>query len=125
MKLALRAKEIRTVGRPFPKEGSWNQQLLQVHRDLIALRSAHKALRIGKYQTLAAEGNCYVFARMLETEMVVVAVNVGEAAVKVRLADIAVKNGKVLYGDGNVEWLGDRTAMLEIHARSGLILGSR
>ncbi|MEL6491722.1 MAG: glycoside hydrolase family 13 protein [Cyanobacteria bacterium J06621_3] len=108
----------------FPKEENWNRPILQVYQDLIALRSAHKALRIGKYQTLAAEGNCYVFARMLEAEMVVVAVNVGETAVQVRLADIAVKNGEVLYGDGTVEWLGDRTAMLEISARSGLVLGS-
>ncbi len=108
----------------FPKEEKWNQQIYKVHKDLIALRSSHEALRIGKYQTLAAEGNCYVFSRMLDKEMVVVAVNAGDAAVQVRLADMAMKNGEVLYGDGKVEWLGDRTAMLEIPARAGMILGT-
>ncbi|MEL6856313.1 MAG: DUF3459 domain-containing protein, partial [Cyanobacteria bacterium J06607_13] len=94
------------------------------HKDLIALRHGHPALRTGTYQTLAAEGDCYVFARILEKEMVIVAVNVGGAAVQVRLADMAVESGEVLYGEGKVEWLGDRTAMLEIPARAGMVLGS-
>ena len=111
--------------RTFPQKSDWHQELLKKHKALIALRHAYPALRIGQYQTLAAEGDCYVFARILENEMVVVAVNTGEAAVQVRLADMAVKNGEVLYGSGKVEWLGDRTAMLEIPARAGIILGSK
>ncbi|MEL6553076.1 MAG: glycoside hydrolase family 13 protein [Cyanobacteria bacterium J06621_11] len=110
--------------RSFPVEENWNQPMLKMYKDLITLRKSHKALRIGKYQTLAAEGNCYVFSRLLETEMVIVAVNAGDAAIQVRLADIAMKHGEVLYGDGKVEWLGDRTAMLEIPARSGMVLGN-
>ncbi|MGC1309667.1 MAG: alpha-amylase family glycosyl hydrolase [Phormidesmis sp.] len=110
--------------RAFPEEQQWNQSLLQTHKSLIALRQAHPALRIGKYQTLAAEGNCYVFSRILEDEMVVVAVNTDENAVQVRLADMAVENGQVLYGEGKADWLGDRTIMLEIPARSGMVLGN-
>ncbi|MEL6939392.1 MAG: alpha-amylase family glycosyl hydrolase [Cyanobacteria bacterium J06598_1] len=108
----------------FPEKEKWNQSVLKMHKDLIALRKSHAALRIGKYQTLAAEGECYVFARLLEKEMVVVAVNTGTEAVQVRLADIAVENGEVLYGEGSVEWLGDRTAMLTLPARSGMVLGN-
>lgn len=110
--------------RVFPKEEAWNQQVLETHRALIALRHAHPALRTGKYQTLAAEEDCYVFSRILEKEMVVVAVNTGETAVQVRLADMAAESGKVLYGEGSVEWLGDRTAVLDVPARSGMILGN-
>ncbi len=110
--------------RVFPKEENWNQSMLQLHKELIALRMAHPALQTGKYQTLAAEGLCYVFARLLDKEMIIVAVNAGEATVQMRLADMAVENGKVLYGDGTVEWLGDRTAMLSVPARSGMVLGS-
>lgn len=110
--------------RTFPQPEDWNQSLLQTHKSLIALRRAHPALRVGKYQTLAAEGYCYVFARILEKEMVVVAVNVGENAVRIRLADMDVESGQVLYGQGSVDWLGDRTAMLEIPARSGMVLGN-
>ena len=109
--------------RVFPTEDSWNWQVLETHKALIALRHAHPALRTGRYQTLAAEEDCYVFSRILEKEMIVVAVNTGEASVQVRLADIAVENGEVLYGEGEVEWLGDRTAVLDIPARSGMILG--
>jgi len=110
--------------RGFPTEDKWNKDVLKTHKDLIALRHAHPALRTGKYQTLAAEGECYVFARILDKEMVVVAVNTGTASVQVRLADMAVKSGEVLYGEGKVEWLGDRTAMLDIPARTGMVLGS-
>ncbi|MEL7350233.1 MAG: glycoside hydrolase family 13 protein [Cyanobacteria bacterium P01_A01_bin.116] len=108
----------------FPAEEKWDTDLLQLHKKLIALRHAHPALRTGKYQTLAAEGHCYVFSRLLESEMVVVAINAGTQAVQVRLADMSVDNGQVLYGDGAVEWLGDRTAMLTIPARTGMVLGS-
>jgi len=111
--------------RGFPTTDQWDHDLLKTHRDLIALRHAHPALRTGRYQTLAAEGECYVFARILEeTEMVVVAVNTGTESVQVRLADMAMEQGEVLYGEGNVEWLGDRTAMLEIPARTGMVLGT-
>jgi len=110
--------------RGFPTEENWNLPLLAMHKALIALRRSHLALRIGKYQTLAAEGDSYVFARLLDREMIVVAVNTGMAAVQIRLADIAVENGEVLYGEGEVEWLGDRTAMLMLPARSGMVLGN-
>ena len=110
--------------RAFPAQAHWNQQMLKMYKDLIALRKSHPALRTGKYQTLAAEGDCYVFARLLEQEMVVVAVNTGTEPVQARLADIAVENGKVLYGQGDVKWLGDRTAMLTLPARSGMVLGN-
>jgi cyclomaltodextrinase / maltogenic alpha-amylase / neopullulanase len=110
--------------RTFPPVQDWDQSLLAVHKALISLRHAYRALRIGTYKTLAAEGDCYVFARILPDEMVVVAVNSGEQAVKVRLADMTVECGQVLYGEGKVDWLGDRTAMLEIPARAGIILGS-
>ncbi|MEO1619431.1 MAG: glycoside hydrolase family 13 protein [Cyanobacteria bacterium J06632_3] len=111
--------------RGFPKTSDWDKPTLTAYKALIALRHQHPALRTGKYQTLAAEGDCYVFARLLEKEMVVVAVNTGTESVQIRLADMAVENGKVLYGEGTVEWLGDRTAMLSLPARSGMVLGSR
>ena len=110
--------------RTFPKKEDWNQSLYETHKELIALRHAQPALRTGTYKTLAAEGECYVFSRILGEEMVVVAVNSGDRTVQVRLADMAMEKGKVLYGEGTVDWLGDRTAMLEISARSGMVLGN-
>lgn len=109
--------------RSFPAEKDWDRNLLQMHKDLIALRHAHPALRTGAYKTLAAEGDCYVFSRILDQAMIVVAVNTGKKTVKMRLADIDMENGTVLYGNGSVEWLGDRAAMLEVPARAGIVLG--
>ena len=110
--------------RTFPPEKEWDQSLLAFHKDLIALRHAHPALRVGKYKTLAAEGECYVFARILDQEMMVVAVNSGDRTISVRLADMPMASGTVLYGKGTVDWVGDRTAMLQIPARASMILGS-
>jgi glycosidase len=110
--------------RAFPQPAEWDRAILQLHKNLIALRHAHPALRTGEYQTLAAEGHCYVFARILKSEMVIVAVNAANSAVQIRLADMAIAHGDVLYGSGSVEWLGDRTALLTIPARSGMILGN-
>ncbi|MEM6450666.1 MAG: glycoside hydrolase family 13 protein [Cyanobacteria bacterium P01_D01_bin.105] len=110
--------------RSFPQKADWDTDLLQMHKELIALRHAQPALRTGAYKTLAAEGECYVFSRILGKDMIVVAINSGEQAVQLRLADMAEENGEVLYGEGTVEWLGERTAMLEIPARAGMVLGS-
>jgi cyclomaltodextrinase / maltogenic alpha-amylase / neopullulanase len=114
--------------RAFPQPADWDRSILQMYRDLIALRHAQSALRTGEYKTLAAEGHCYVFARILKSEMVIVAVNAANSAVQIRLADMAIAHGDVLYsqgtGAGTVEWLGDRTALLTIPARSGMILGN-
>ena len=110
--------------RAFPEEKDWNLDLLETHKSLIALRHSQPALRTGEYQTLAAEGDCYVFARTLDNQMVIVAVNVGKKSVQVRLADMAMESGSVLYGNGSVDWVGDRTAMLEIPARAGMVLGN-
>ncbi len=111
--------------RTFPEEKAWDVSLFETHKTLIALRHEHPALRTGTYRTLAAEGDCYVFSRILGEEMMVVAVNSGDRTVQVRLADMDGDSGEVLYGGGKVDWVGDRTAMLEIPARSGMILGNQ
>ncbi|MCY7392998.1 MAG: glycoside hydrolase family 13 protein, partial [Leptolyngbyaceae cyanobacterium CAN_BIN12] len=63
--------------RGFPAEADWDQDLLNFHRQLIALRHAHPALRVGDYKTLYAQGEVYILARSLPTETIVVAVNAG------------------------------------------------
>ena len=64
--------------RTFPAKKDWNQALLRLHKELIALRHRHPALRTGHYNILHAADQIYVFARTLDAETVVVAINAAE-----------------------------------------------
>ncbi|MBE9077016.1 DUF3459 domain-containing protein [Romeria aff. gracilis LEGE 07310] len=107
--------------RVFPQQPDWNQPLLQLHKDLIALRHAYPALRIGQYRTLAAEGLCYCFTRLLDDEMLVVAVNTGETAATLKISLDRPLPQKILYGQGEVTPRGQQNLILELPARKGLI----
>ncbi len=112
--------------RGFPSETNWDKEILKTHRELIALRHAHPCLRTGDYKVLFSEGELYVFARILEQEELIIAVNVGTASVK---ADIDTSNlrsqpNKLLYANDKVELnnKGDSLISLNIPARTGCIL---
>jgi cyclomaltodextrinase / maltogenic alpha-amylase / neopullulanase len=112
--------------RGFPVEADWNVEIYDYHRQLIALRHAHPALRIGDYQVLHAEGNGYVFVRTLNEEALIVAVNVGTTALKVNLVcsktDLKALPNKLLFGSAGLSGTSDRLE-LNLTARSGCILG--
>lgn len=67
--------------RTFPPEAEWHQDLLKIHRDLIALRHRYPALRTGTYEVLHAEGDIYIFSRILKEAQVMVALNAGTKSV--------------------------------------------
>ncbi|HHE71846.1 MAG TPA: alpha-amylase [Chloroflexi bacterium] len=70
--------------RGFPwDESRWDHALRSDFRRCIQLRKDHVALRRGSYQALAADASTYVFARVHEGEVVVVAFNVGDAEAEV------------------------------------------
>ena len=64
--------------RTFPHEKDWDQTLLKLHKELITLRHNHPALRTGGYEVLHAADQTYVFARTLDAEKVIVALNTAE-----------------------------------------------
>jgi cyclomaltodextrinase / maltogenic alpha-amylase / neopullulanase len=115
--------------RGFPVEAEWDRELLEYHKQLIALRHAHPALRIGTYRVLYAEGHAYAFARELDGAEIVVAVNVGMEPVKVSLdlTSLGLKSrlDRSLFGTAQLEWQQDNPANLTIDlaGRSGCILG--
>lgn len=109
--------------RVFPPADQWNPDILQCHRQLIALRHQHPALRTGDYRCLLATGQVYVFARILPgQDVAVVAVNAGEEAASVSMADsnLPSRPDRVVYGNANLSWVAD-TLDLTLPARSGSI----
>ncbi len=113
----------------FPSPQEWDQDILEYHRQLIKLRQTHPALRIGLYQTLFAEGQVYVFARLLEEERLVIAVNAGNDLAKVSVqTSWRLQQGQVLftYGCGKTNWnceAESRSLNFTLAPRSGLIWG--
>jgi glycosidase len=115
--------------RGFPLEAQWEVDVLDYHKQLIALRHKYAALRTGSYHILFAEGTVYVFARILGHEEIVVAVNVSTepAQISFEPANLKSTHDKLLYGKGEFVWKADgetRHLELTLPARSGLILGS-
>jgi glycosidase len=114
--------------RGFPPEADWNQEVLQYYKQLIALRHAHPALRTGSYQVLRAEDMVYVFARQLDTEELVVAVNAGTdtASVSIEASQLQSKPSETLYGRVSMAWTmqgNTQSLTLELPPRTGCILG--
>jgi len=115
--------------RGFPLEAQWELDVLDYHKQLIALRHKYAALRTGSYHILFAEGAVYVFARILGHEEIVVAVNVSTepAQISFEPANLKSTHDKLLYGKGEFVWKGDgqtRHLELMLPGRAGLILGS-
>ena len=111
--------------RGFPAESAWDRQLLNYHRELISLRHAHPALRIGTYRVLHAKGNGYVFLRSLDGAEIVVAVNVGMMSVKISLDLVSLglksRPERVLFGAAELE-LKEQELTISLPPRSGCVL---
>jgi len=101
----------------------WDNEMLDFHKSVIALRKAHPALRTGSYQPLLADHALYAFARALGDERFVVVLNVGEKA-----ADCVVSfRGEPVDlfatgGDPVIERHGDEFTVT-IPKRSGVVIG--
>lgn len=115
--------------RGFPLEASWDKEIFQTHRELIALRHAYPSLRTGEYKVLFAQGELYIFARILGTEELIVAVNAGTAPAKgyVDTTSLKTQPDKLLYGTAEIDWNvegEDNKLILNLPSRCGCILGN-
>ena len=112
--------------RGFPPESDWDLALLDYHRQLIALRHAYPALRIGTYRTIYARGDVYAFVRSLDAVEILVAVNVGTTAatLSLNLADLSCHcPERQLFGHSQLAWSSDREVLtIDLAPRSGSIL---
>ena len=79
---------------PWDQPEQWDQTALAYHKELIALRKQHKALRRGKYHEVHHGDLTFAFARIHEKEQALIAVNAGEAEQTIML------ESKSLFEDG-------------------------
>ncbi len=117
--------------RGFPSAENWNQDILTTHRELITLRHRYSCLHTGDYQVLFAEGDIYVFARLLDSEEVIVAINVGtkKTTINIDISKLRSQPQKLVYGKEEVKWNieGDNYKLLHltIPSRSGCVFTSK
>ncbi|MEM7579968.1 MAG: glycoside hydrolase family 13 protein [Mastigocoleus sp.] len=112
--------------RGFPSLESWNQDILKVHKELIALRHVYECLRIGKYQVLFADETVYAFKRSLEQQELIIAINIGNfsATVDIDISNLITLPQKLVYADSQVEWqlkADNQHLRVNIPPRSGCI----
>ena len=107
--------------RGFPAEDQWDQNLLDYHRALIALRHRFASLRTGTYRTRHAAGHTYIFERQLDHENLWVAVNADIHAAQLDIPLLNLEAARVLFGRGKAE-VSEDNLYLEMPARSGLIM---
>ena len=70
---------------PWDRPETWNQEVLAYHRELVAMRRAHRPLRRGTFQSLYASDDTIVFARRFSGEVLIVAVNRAQTARRVEV----------------------------------------
>jgi cyclomaltodextrinase / maltogenic alpha-amylase / neopullulanase len=90
--------------RAFPAEIDWDLDVLDSYKRLISLRNQYPALRTGAYRVLYADETVYVFSRVLETQEVIVAVNIDTTATEINFTvkDLQSYPQKTLYGEGKI-----------------------
>ncbi len=110
---------------PWDHPDRWDTELLTFFKELIALRRAHPALRVGAYHRLVAEGGVYAFARTLDDTSLVVAVNAAddEATVEVPLSRPPTAPVTLFAMGGSLGYAGTATGLaLTLPGRSGIVL---
>ncbi|MCX9078784.1 MAG: alpha-amylase family glycosyl hydrolase, partial [Candidatus Methanoperedens sp.] len=110
---------------PWEHPEQWDMNALAYHKQLIALRKQYRALRRGHLMRLHADQYTYAFARHLEGEAVLVAVNVGDQSETITF-DVKglFPDGTTLkaeYGQSSAKVEGGQVT-LSLPARDGVIL---
>jgi neopullulanase len=106
---------------PWDKTATWDTALLHDFQRLIALRKERPALRRGSFDFVLAHDDVIAYARRLEAEAVVVAINTATRAHRV---DLPV-GGHLAEGTGLDEVWTHATARVEAGAIRGVELGPR
>ena len=93
--------------RSFPDQADWDLDVLRCHKALIGLRRTRISLRVGEYRFLGADRQTYVFARIYEGDVLIVAVNAADDVGKLDLEAVGTRLGtqpsQVLFRTREIE----------------------
>lgn len=109
-------------GFPWDDQSDWNAQILETHRQLIALRHKHPALRRGTYTRLPTDPGSmlYAFVREYGNQRLLVAINAGSSAASLTSQPSLGTEFSTLWGDGGIA--GDnQTLRIALAPRTGAI----
>jgi cyclomaltodextrinase len=109
----------------WDRPDTWDMEALAYHKQLIAIRHAHPALRTGEYHRLHADDDTYAFARTDAAEALLIAVNVAETprSIAVPVAGLFAE-GAILaaaYGEPTARVEAGQVR-IDLPARDGLVL---
>jgi cyclomaltodextrinase / maltogenic alpha-amylase / neopullulanase len=92
--------------RGFSPSTKWDLDTLKHHQKLIALRHQYPALRTGSYEILYAQDSIYCFARILDSQVVIVAINTADDSVNASfsVSNLPDKPQSLVYGNGSLSW---------------------
>ncbi len=112
-------------GFPWEARQSWNQEILQATRSLIALRQANPVFRTGAYRRLWPHPGhyrmgIYVFERSLGDERMIVAVNSSEKAESAQVPEVTGERFETVWGSGGISRDGESVGVA-LKARSAAI----
>jgi glycosidase len=108
---------------PWDGESSWDHELRDLVKRLIALRRAEPALRTGTYQTAASSPSSYAFQREQGDDRLLVALNTNEREDTLTLPGVAVTCRPLLIvGERPDLTQSEDGATIQLPARSGVIL---
>ena len=110
----------------FPwHESSWNHDLRNYVKAVIALRKKYPSLRRGSFHRLYSTDGIYAFARKLSDETLVIALNSGDASKNIEIPVEAINNeprpAVNLFEGGRVQRNGGML-QLEIPPRTGMVV---
>lgn len=110
---------------PWHDKTIWDLSLYSYFQRLIAMRKERPVLRRGRFEQLYAAGHCYAFARVDDTNSLIVVVNVSELDQRLSLpVNTAGKNGPrpaIIFGDPRKYEVIDGRVLLTIPAREGVV----
>jgi len=107
----------------FPWEaGKWDQDLRSCVKELVRLRKQNPALRRGDFTRLWSADGTYAFARSLDGERLVVALNTSESPQQVEVTQGAQEKPNLAFGEASDISLADGRLRFKIPARSGVVL---
>jgi cyclomaltodextrinase len=111
----------------FPWDGaSWNHDLLNYTKAILALRKEHTTLRRGSYLRLHAEDKVFAFARKLEDRSFVIILNVGENLKKTSFSIESFEgitgHPATIFGPDTHPYVENNHLNVEIPPRNGTVI---